>query len=436
MPSPDQLRILILVVPIILFLIGIGRPVYAVIGYMVLVYCKVGFYYPITADIRAELVFGMIVLAMVLATGNLKKYFSNDESSIGKLILFLTLSIALSFMIAWEHQYSWDNAVYHYIKTMLLFVMIVGAIGNEKDLKVFVFGYLAMYLYLAYEPMYGFVQGIGGSVHTYGTNYIAESGILAGHVALANNMNQMLPLAWYIFWGSDNKYLKFIAGFAFTVFMLALVGSGSRGGVVGMAVWGLLVVWFSKQRLKAFLAMSVVAVVLVMTQSSSIVSTASRIDSSSAHGRLTGLTHGIGMIQRGNLLGVGPGCYLFARREYFSYTMESHNIYGQIMGDLGIPGVIVTFLLMRRIFQAINKTKNKLINDTKHKFIYYLMLGIMVSLITRLVISMASHGLYFFYWYVMAALVMVSYRLVMSGELEKDTEKKKTQIKNKFAVPQ
>jgi O-antigen ligase len=427
MPAPDQIRFLILIVPIVLFLIGLKRPVYAVVGYMVLVYCKVSFYYPFMGMIKAELVFAIIVLLRIFTTGNIKYYLSQDTTSISKYILLLTLCIILSFSIAWDYSYSWNNAVYHYIKTIILFVMIVGALNDKNDIKIFISSFFLMYLYLAYEPMYNFISGVSGNVQVYGTNYIADIGILSGHVALANNMNQMLPLAWYFFWANENKYLKLISATCFVAFLLALIGSGSRGGIIGMAVWGLLIVWFSKNRLKMFMLMSVIAGALLISYSSHIVSTASRIDSSATQSRLSGLSHGVGMVLKGNVLGVGPGCYLFARGRYFSYTMESHNIYGQILGDLGIPGAIVTFMLILHIFKATNKIIKNQNYIVKNRFIYYLIVGISVSLVTRLVISLGSHGLYFFYWYVIAAIVIVTARLVENDEdtLKENTENKK-----------
>jgi O-antigen ligase len=85
--------------------------------------------------------------------------------------------------------------------------------------------------------------------------------------------------------------------------------------------------------------------------------------------------------------------------------MESHNIYGQLIGELGIPGTIVWFLLIRQIFINLIESKRKLKSLAMEKdFLYTLSLGIQISLIVRLFISMASHGLYYFYWYVMAAL--------------------------------
>ena len=393
---------------------GMWRPVMAVAGYMVLVYCKLSSYYPFLGQMHSEALFAGLILVRIAINGNLFRNLSIGKYAINKYLLLLILCVGLSFVFAWDRKLSWDTAIYHYIKTLLLYVMIVGAIESKADLKVFVWSFMFMFLYLAYEPMYGFVSGIGGSRQIYGTNYIAEIGILSGHVALANNMNQMLPIAWFLFWASVNKWEKISTAACLVVFFLALVGSGSRGGVVGLAVTGFMIVWMSKQRVKSAMIMLVIlaAMALGTGAGSSIKGTAERIDSYSIRSRLIGLTHGLGMIRKGNYLGVGPGCYLLARRHYFSYRMESHNIYGQIMGDLGIPGIIATFLLMREIFRCLIRLKKRVHRHLENdQFFYYLMMGIQVSLVSRLVISMGSHGLYYFYWYVMAALVVVSQRL-------------------------
>ncbi|MCP3928438.1 MAG: hypothetical protein GY705_04985 [Bacteroidetes bacterium] len=408
LPSPDQLRILSVIFFVLLIMLGFRRPTYAVSAYMVLIYCKMSNYYPFFAQIRAELLFGVIILLLVIVTGNLSLNMANCK--INKYLCYLVFCVILSFLVAWDHLYSWDIAVYHFIKTLLLYVLILGAIKNKKDLKIFVWSFLFLFLYLSYEPIFGFLTGTGGTQQMYGTNYIGETGILAGHVALANNMNQMLPIAWFLILGSKKKWERIAAIVCFGVFLLALIGSGSRGGIVGMIVWCSLIIWYAKNRVKMIVFF--LPLLLFLMISSSAVSTASRINLNSTQRRLTGLSHGIGILKKGNLIGVGPGCYLIARQKYFGYRMESHNIYGQIMGDLGIPGVIVTFLFMREIFRTLFEVKKKSVQaGGQGKFLLYLMIGIQVSLITRLVVSMGSHGLYYFYWYVMAALVVVGRRI-------------------------
>ena len=129
--------------------------------------------------------------------------------------------------------------------------------------------------------------------------------------------------------------------------------------------------------------------------------------------RFTGLINGVEIILKGDILGVGPGCYLLARGKYFGYTMEAHNIFGQILGDLGIPGAVAWFFFIRQIFFNLADSKRKLKSISMDKnFLYMLVCGLQVSLIVRFFISMASHGLYYFYWYIMAAFSIILSKLV------------------------
>lgn len=418
MPHPEQLRILIILVPTILLVLGIWKPVYAVTAYMVLVYCKAAHYYPILDQFRGELVFGLLILLRIFFCKNFSKRLSGSSDLINKYLYYFIMSVVVSFVIAWDWQYSWDNAVYHFIKTLILYLMIVGGIDSRKDLQFFVYSFVGMFVFLAYVPAYGFLTETGGIEYSYGVNYIADVGILAGHVALANNMNQMLPIGWFLFVGCKGKIGRLLIAVAMLVFLLGLVGSASRGGMVGLAVFAVSVVYFSKKRLQVGLVvMMAFAVLLLGSLGANISHTVSRIDDTSIWGRFTGLTHGVEMVKRGNILGVGPGCFLFARSRYFNYRMESHNIYGQIMGDLGIPGMIIWFLFMRQVFRSICYVKQKSYEkNNEHDLFYYTMLGVQVSLIVRLAISFASHGLYYFYWYVLAGIVVVSRRIVNEEE--------------------
>jgi O-antigen ligase len=277
--------------------------------------------------------------------------------------------------------------------------------------------------------VYGFITGTGGSQHMYGTNYIAETGLLAGHVALANNMNQMLPIAWFIFWGSENKVERAIAFSCLVVFLLALVGSGSRGGVLGLIFCILLIIWLSKQRIKMTIYAGIASALLLIYLGSNIFYTTSRINESSVDGRMIGLYHGVGLLLKGHILGVGPGCYSLARGSYFSYSMQAHNIYGEIIGDLGIPGIIAASLFIFSILKTISKIKKETEDENENnKFIHYLMLGIQVSLLTRLFISIASHGLYIYYWYFIAAIVISSQYILEKDSKNNYDDKSETKV--------
>jgi len=417
MPNPEQIRIISLLSFIILMVLGFRRPILCVVAYMILVYCKLSSYYPILGIIRAESLFAVIIFVGLIIKGDVKQKLFGKNKQINKYFIIFIIWVFVNYMVfAWDKAYSWDNAVYHFIKVIILYIMIIVSIDNERDFKFFFYSFLFMFMYLAYEPSYYFLNKTGGDVHMYGVNYIASIGLLSGHVALANNMNQMIPLALYIIYSKQKIIQKILISLPLIFFLIALVGSGSRGGVVGLAVFGCIFIFNSKNRLKTFVTVFLILSV-VFVSSNSLTSTATRIDNESAAGRFIGLTHGIGIFLKGNIFGVGPGCYLFARKYYFSYTMESHNIYGQVIGDLGFPGVIIWFMFIKQLFKNLSESKKRLIdNYMENSSLYWIVTGMQASLIVRLVISMASHGLYYFYWYVMAAMSVSILNLTKNRE--------------------
>jgi O-antigen ligase len=415
MPSPDLLRIISVVAFVVFLAIGIKKPLWAVIGYMILVYCKVSSYFPAFAAMKAELIFGLLILLRVFASKNFTVKLSLDYNSVNKYLIFFVTCVFLSFLIAMDHRYSWDNAVYHFIKVLLLYVMLLGSIESKQDVKIFIWSFVVMFAYLAYEPTFGFLTGTGAEQQMYGDIYIADLGILSGHVALANNMNQMIPITFFMITAIRNKTSKTLAIIPLLIFFIALIGSASRGGIIGLIAFGATLVYFSKNRIRNAVVLGILAI-LVLGISGTLRSTGGRIDRHAVEGRLIGLIHGIEIIRlKGHILGVGPGCFPLARGKYFSYTMESHNIYGQVLGDLGIPGTIAWFFLILQIFRNLIESKKKLkALSMENDFLYKLSMGIQASLTVRLFVSFASHGLYYFYWYVMAALSIVILKTVES----------------------
>ena len=353
MPDPESLRLIPLVLFPVFFLMGIfGRPIFFPISYITLWLTKLANYYPFIVHFKIELLVAIVGLLFVcFKTGeNATNYLSFKNNLVHKYFLILLACMFISFLVAWDQQYAWDAKLYDFSKVIILYLMITLAVEKERDLSIFVWFFVFFYCYLAYEPVYEFIRGTGGQSEMYGNIYVSDFGLLSGHVALANNMNQMIPFAFFLYLGTRNTFLKALAAVAVVIFLVCLVGSKSRGGMVGFLMLGAFIVFFSKRRLRNAIFVVIIGGVLFVS-SGDVTATLSRIDSTSAHGRFAGLTHGLEMILKGNVLGVGPGCYLIARRQYFSYYMEAHNIYGQVMGDLGIPGTVAAFLFVRQIFR-------------------------------------------------------------------------------------
>jgi hypothetical protein len=410
MVSPESLKMLSLIVPAVLLIVGMVRPLYGVVAYMIVVYCKLAEFYPELAEIRIELVVAVVVLARLALSADLAK-LSPEYNAVNKYVMLLVGSVFLSFLFAMDRKFAWDNAIYHFLKAILLYMMIVLSVDNEKDIKIFVWCFVSMFAYLAYEPAFRFITGSEGRQYDYGVNYIADIGILSGHVSLANNMNQMIPIAFFLVPCARSKIMKMVACAIMAIFVIALIGSGSRGGVVGFIVFCGTLVYFSKRRVRNALITGLLVFGLFLV-SPSFKETGARIEGGETEGRLVGIIHGIEMIRlKGHIFGVGPGCFMLARGRYFGHTMMSHNIYGEILGDLGIPGTVVCILLIREIFRNFRRAKgSQVLSLSGGAFIPVVTLGFQMSLIVRLFVSLGSHGLYYFYWYLIAALSIALFR--------------------------
>jgi len=372
---------------------------------MVVVYCKTANYYPIFIDLRVEVILPIIVLARIMLEPNNIRKLSFDYNKINIYFYLFALSIGISYVFAWDHKVAWDYGVYHFVQLAFLYLMVIMSLDTENDIKVFVWAFVMIFAYLAYEPVYGYITKTGAVTEMYGDVFIAEVGILSGHVALANSMNQMIPISLFLILSIGKIYKKAIAAIPLMIFFVGLIASASRGGVLGFLFFGMVMVFLSKKRLKIGLIVGAITIMLLF-MSEHFSSTLARVDYDQTYGRLTGLLNGLEMMYSfGHIFGVGPGCYALARGAYFGHTMDAHNIYGQLFGELGIPGAIIWFLFIGyTIFNLLTVRKTLREMGKEKTFLFYLATGLLVSLVVRLFISMGSHGLYYFYWYVLGAM--------------------------------
>ena len=430
LPSPDSIKIFTLVIPFALFAVGLFRnPLFAVLGYFCLVYFKTSANYPAVAAMQGEIVFAAATFVIIMLHGAPLKKLAPSYNPVNKYLYLFSACVGISYLVAIDQEWSWFYAVYHYIKVLILYVMVLLSVNEEKDLKNLTWGLVLMYVYMTYEPLYGYLYDIGGAKEGYGIVYTTDIGILSGHVALANNMIQMIPIALFLAISQKNKTWKLIAFLALFVFLLSLIASQSRGGFVGFVAFAGLLIYYLRDN-KKMMAFAVPGIVAVFIFSATLVYTASRISSGTIEGRLIGLVHGIEMIRlKYHFLGVGPGCFRIARSKYFGYTMDSHNLYGELIGELGFPGTIMWTLLVLSIYKNLKfvREREKHEKGSIDRYLYYLSTGFLISLIVRLFVGLGSHGIYFFYWYILGAISIMCVKISeMESEKETTEEQKST----------
>ena len=402
----DSIRIIAPIISFAFLALGFKRPVFPCLGFMYFYYWKIAHHFPMLINLKVELIYGLTVIVIILFTYHgLSQNIKND--SILKYLYWFLFAYIVSYMFAWDQTHSWDSSVYHFIKVLIIAFGILVTVRDQIDVKIAIWGVILMYVYLAYEPMYRFLIKTGADVQMYGNVYVSDLGILSGHVSLANNMNQMIPIAMFLIFTIKNKLLRILSSIPLLIFLLCLVGSKSRGGVVGFILFIVLVLLLARHLLRSRLALGIFVTIGIMF-GGILIGTFSRIDTGSSEGRLIRVIHGIEMVRKGNIVGVGPGCFILASGKYFGHSMMSHNLYGQLIGELGIPGALTWFLFLKAILSRLNTIRRKSAKKFKEQdnFWYYLTLGLLLSMLIRLFVGLGSHSLYFFNWYVFGMLTV------------------------------
>lgn len=406
LPHPDSLRIIAPIIALACLVMWLKRPVFPVLGFMYFYFWKIPNYFPVFMHLQAELIYGLLLIPIIIFSYPTLDISIKDDAIIKWFYCFLGAYI-LSFIFSWDHAYSWDSSVYHYIKVLLIAFGILVTIRDEVDLKIVLWGIVLMYAYLAYEPLYGFLTNTGASEQMYGDVYVSDLGILSGHVSLANNMNQMIPIAAFLMFTVKNKLLRVLSSVPLLIFLICLVASKSRGGVIGFILFIMLLILLGRDVIRSGMVLGIIVAILIFF-GGILHGTFNRIDTSSTEGRLVRVIHGIEMVRKGNIVGVGPGCYILASSKYFGHTMMAHNLYGELIGDLGIPGTLTWVFFIKAVLSRLNTIRRKAHKELNEpaSIWYYLALGLLLSMLVRLFVGLGSHGIYFFSWYVFGILTV------------------------------
>jgi O-antigen ligase len=142
---------------------------------------------------------------------------------------------------------------------------------------------------------------------------------------------------------------------------------------------------------------------------------AEKVAAASAEGRLQGLIDGFRIANQAPFWGVGPNCSAeaaFDMRveegiESGNYVLQLHNLYGQVVAELGYPGFLIWVGIYLNSVVSIYRANasKKHLNDVESeqfKWTGQLLLGWLVVLA---VYGMAGHTLYDYKWLVTFAII-------------------------------
>jgi O-antigen ligase len=373
---------------------------YLLIGYMFLFIDRPFEVWPWLGDLHVERIYMLFTLAVWTIYPN-KRWLPNNQHA-------AYIAFALSVIMCWlmsPFSEQGQPIVEDWFKIVVFYFLLVTTIHDEAGLKQIIVGFLAvMGLYLLHSfreylgGRYKFRMGIPRMIGVDDT--LGDPNSFGASIVFA------LPIVVAIwrtgFGGTLGRWM--LLGYV-GLSSLCILLTGSRSSLLGLLVWFSLIIWGTRYRflaLGAFVAAAPLAFFALpeelQTRFETIVNpeVGPANAQESSQGRIQGLLTGFQLLGASPLNGVGPGAWRPATKS----PIESHNLYGQLMGEMGFLG-IVSFLALLSCYwmnlRAMKRLRERF-PEWREDLLFTLPGSIGVSIFLLLFMGNFGHNLFRFTW--------------------------------------
>jgi hypothetical protein len=387
---------------------------------------------PLLGMIRPTLVFVGLITLMILGakSGQGRKDLSGSTRLLNTLIVYIFISLPF---VAWP-----GSVVKHgldvFVKAVVFFYFTVQLVDTLPRLRTFVAVVVGCQVLRVLEPLYlHLTTGYWGSYADMGDGYVLER--LAGAPNDILNPNGLafviltaLPFLYYLIGGLKSRVMKLAVVGLIAALLYALVLTGSRSGMVGLLVIVAAIIFRSERR-TAILAVAAIAGVLlvsVMTPDMrdrylSLTSDDTR-NAATTQGRIQHMLDEVEVASQRPFVGHGLGTSQEALANEAGRYQPSHNLYLEVMIELGMVGLIVYLMFLASIFGNLREIRASIASpgrqagaDSGNRPFYARCSGaLLVLAVMCMVFSIASYGLSEFYWYLIAGLSVVLRNLLVA----------------------
>lgn len=372
-------------------------------------------------DIRFDLILiSFISISLILfRKDNIKTEIDNTGKILKILILYIIVTLPL---VKWPGSVLHTNSL-NFIKAVIFFYFTVSLIDTEKKLKVFMITFIACQSFRVFEPLYlhittgywgsrasmenwEFMNRLAGSPH----DVVNPNG-------LAFVITSIIPFYHYLCLSSSYKF-RILYFAALPIFLYALVLTASRTGFVALLI--ILTGIFLKTRRK--LVFAIIVGIFAITAISymgeihkerylSLVRDDVR-GSTSTQRRIDGVISDFKVGLKRPIFGHGLGTSLEANANFGQRDIISHNLYLEILIELGIIGLIIFFFYIKSIIITLLSTvKNIKENLSNNNYLLNFVHAMQIWFWMNIFFSLASYGLSSYEWYLFGGLALVAKNL-------------------------
>ena len=355
----------------------------------------------------------MIVSIAVWAVSGRARWPSNP---LNVAYIAFAISVVLCWAASpWAESPLCETEVENYLKLFVFYIMLVTSVWREEDLRVICLGFLfAMGLYLAHS----FREYLAGR-HTFRMEIHRMIGVdvsMGDPNSFSASIVYSLPFVLPS-WSALKCYRRcgrlLLIGYV-ALSLLCIMLTGSRGSFIAVIGLALLLGFRSHRRWQVLALLILLSPLSWFALPDELKDRFRTILDSSAgpasaresqESRSEGFWIGLGLWQKHPLTGVGPGAW----RPSTLRWIESHHLYGQVLGEMGTLGLLsfgAIVLLFRSNVNAVKEAYRR--QGWPKDFLYYVADASGIALILLLLLGLAAHSLFRHNWLWYGAFMIVA----------------------------
>jgi len=341
----------------------------SVAGYILTAVGRVHQLFPVLEVVHPALVAGLLAAGGYLIDRRQDRRSKALWVATTKWLMVFFAWMVLSIPGGINRGYSFDLVFGNFIKTVLMYAVVAGAVRGGRDVERLTGAYLLGAAVYAAVVLLRFDVGSGddwrlGRLFYYDANDFATFAVTA------------MPFGLYFAHRSESTPVRLLAMVALAVLSAAFVKSGSRGGFLALAATGgFIMIRYRAIPFRARLgALALVAVVLLGTasdrywQQMGTIASDTDYNQTAETGRLQIWSRGVGYMLQNPVFGVGANNFgpaegtlsPLADRQQFGMGVRwsaPHNSFVQVGAELGVPGLIWFIAMIASAFVALRRSE-------------------------------------------------------------------------------
>lgn len=370
------------------------------IGYMFLFIDRPFEVWPWLGDLHVERVYMLLTLAAWALYPNKRFVPSGLHAAFAAFVAAVLVCWGAS---PWSA--TTQDRVEDWLKIVVFYCLLVTTVFDERGLQRMTVGFVAVVgLYL----LHSFREFLLGR-HTYRmgiARMIGVDGTLGDPNSFGASIVVALPFAVAL-WrsGLGGKLARQALAGYMGLSVLCVLLTGSRSSLLGLLVYAGWLILRSKKRgvwLAAFALAAPAAFVALPGSLQDRFETI--IDSDvgpanareSGEGRIVGFLTGLDLFTQNPLTGVGPGAWRPATKS----KVESHNLYGQLLGETGLVGAAAfTAVLLAFLVNVRRCARDRRADPVgEHDLVYQVPVAVWAGVLLMLFLGNFGHNLFRFNW--------------------------------------